>query len=125
MLTQTILCLVVGMFSAQAAAPLARPNRAAREEALREIRAAEDGKAEEKILTHRLAGLKSHGFFPGPLCIEVAGHCATQRELGYHSSEYYQIEGVGMIPKAGLYTSVAEARFPGEAYGKALAFCES
>jgi hypothetical protein len=62
---------------------------------------------------------------PGPFCIEIAGECRTQRELGYRTSEYYEIDGVGLMMKAGIYTSIAEARFPNDSYVKAGAWCEA
>lgn len=102
----------VSVLSQAQGADLTAANKAARAEALDEIELSADSPIEARYLDVVLAKFKRMGLVPGPLCIEMKGKCYTQRELGYRSSEYYSIGELRNLPKAGLYTSVWQARFP-------------
>ena len=107
--------LLVSSFSAGAALAdgLSTPNRAAGSEALAEMKL-DQGLVETAAFEAGLAKLRSAGVLVGPLCIELKNGCFTQRELAYRSSEYY-VAGGFELPRAGLYASAWDTRFPQQA----------
>jgi hypothetical protein len=107
------LLLMSALPSAAFADSLSAPNRVAGSEALAEMKL-DQGNVETAAFESGLAKLRATGVLVGPLCIELRNGCFTQRELAYHSSEYY-LAGGFELPKAGLYTSAWDSRFPQQA----------
>jgi hypothetical protein len=91
---------------------LAAPNRVARAEALARMRVTQSSPSETPFFMSGLNQLKEQGIDVGPLCIQLSGGCMTRGQLAYRESEYYSVGGLREMPKAGLYTSLIEARFP-------------
>ena len=115
MMKKVFLVLILGqiLFHAQAFADdLAVKNRVARRAALAEMQRLQDNPYETPYFKVTLAKLARLGAQAGPLCLQLKKGCYTQRQLGYRSSEYYALGELKNLPKAGIYTSIWEARFP-------------
>lgn len=95
--------------------PKVETNRAATAEALDEM-ARKRGKLEAEHFAAQLERFAAEGVRPGPLCLEMTvkgearPRCVTQRQLGYQSSEYYEVAGLE-IPKMGYLSGVMRERF--------------
>lgn len=110
-----VLMFLCSTVAASAADSLSTANRQARMEALRTLQNSTSSHFEGMYLAELVAKYQKMGIEPGPFCIQLRSGCLTQRKLGYRSNEYFDLGEIKNISKAGIYTSVSEARLPSSA----------
>jgi hypothetical protein len=106
-----LVALISMPFAARADVSLGA-HRAALKQALEEVARGPHGAVEAASLRLTLAKFAALGVRPGPLSIELAGVAKTREELGYRPSESFDLGPLRGIAKAGIYTSIAQARLP-------------